>query len=421
MINPEINYNQLPHKQILCVDMKAFYASIEAVDRGYDPLAIHLAVVGDKQRQGSVILAASPALKQDYHLKTGNRLYEIPDIPEILVVEARMGLYVRVSLAITRFFNEFVPLEAIQVYSIDEAWIKLDGTERRLGDSRQAALKIKQGLKKRFGLDCSMGLGPNMFLAKVAMDIEGKQKGLACWGYEDVPEKLWPVPLVDCWGIGSRLARRFYRIGVKTVGDLAYLPLDYLEKRLGIMGNQLYYHAWGVDLSRVTGHYLDRPENLGRGITLLRDYRDAEEVKTVIFDLAEEVGQRARARELSGKTVSLSLGYSREELEGGFNRQRTLDRYTNLTRDIYQTCLELFRENYGGQVVRRVAVTLGNFSEQGVIQMKLFDSDTRRIELHEVKDRLQKRFGYKALFYGRSLKSGSVRERIKTTIGGHKT
>jgi len=416
-----INYDDLPHNNILCVDMKSFFASVEAVAREMDPLKVFLAVVGDKNRESSVVLAASPLLKEKYNIKTGNRFYEIPEYSEIKIVNARMGLYLETSLQITRLFNNFVPLDALHVYSIDESWLKLDGTERLLGDKYQVAKKIRNELLKKFGLHCSMGLGPNMFLAKVAMDIEGKKKGFAEWTYDDVPHKLWPLALDECWGIGSRLKKRFNRLGIKTVGELAQLSLTYLEKRFGIMGSQLYYHARGIDLSKVEGHYREQPKNLGRGITLLHDYKNEEEIRTVIFDLSEEVAKRSREKGLVGKTISLGIGYSREELNGGFYVQRSLKQYTNLTHDVYGTCLDLFSENYRGEVVRKINVALGNFSSHTAGQLNLFINKTKENKICKTKDEIEDKFGYRALFYGRSLKKGSVRKKIKTTTGGHKT
>lgn len=421
MCSPPVAYEQLPHQKILCVDMKSFFASTEAAARGLDPLKTCLAVVGDKEREGSVILAASPALKEKYGIKTGSRLYEVPAKPEIKIINARMELYLQRSMEITRLLNEFVPLEAIHVYSIDESWIKLDGTERLFGDNREVACRIKQELMKRYRLSCSMGIGPNMFLSKVAMDTEGKKKGLVEWTYEDVSRKLWPLKLSDCWGIGSRLEKKLNRIGVKTVGDLAHLPLEYLERKWGIMGNQLYYHAWGVDLSRVEGHYRPLPKSLGRGITLLRDYQDEEEIETVIFELAETVARRTREHRLLGKTVSLGLGYSKDERENGFHVQRTLKEYTNLADDIYNTCMELMEENYGGQAARKINVALGNFTEDTDFRLNLFYDRERKLRISQVKDRIEHRYGRQAIFYGRSLKKGSIRMRINTTIGGHKT
>lgn len=415
----EIDYEELPDNKILCVDMRSFYASVEAVEHGWDPLEVCLAVVGDKNRSGSVVLAASPALKEKYNIKTGSRLYEIPQKKEIKIVEARMGLYLQRSLEITLLFRDFVPLDAIHVYSIDESWLKLAGTERLYGDKMQVARMIRERIEKEFTLLCSMGIGPNMFLAKVAMDIEGKRKGLVEWSYADVKEKLWPVPVEKCWGIGKRMSRWFKKMGVYTVGDIARLPLEFLEDRFGIMGNQLYYHAWGVDLSKLEGHYNDPRKAIGRGITLFKDYNNEEEIKTVIFDLAEEVGKRARDSNLAGKTVILGIGYSKREKEPGFHLQRTVEAYTNLTSDIYRLALELFAENYQGQAVRKISLALGNLTSSRDLQLNLFTDQSKEIKLARIKDRLENKYGYKALFFGKSLRSGSVRERIKTTIGGH--
>lgn len=415
-----VDYGNLPHQSILCVDMQSFFASIEAVSRGLDPVETPLAVLGDKNRSGSVVLAASPALKRQYNIQTADRFYQIPDDPKIKLVEARMGLYVKISLEITELFNNYVPLDAIHVYSIDESWLKLDGTERLFGDKWEVAKMIKKDLLQNFGLNCSMGLGPNMFLAKVAMDNGGKKEGLVEWTYDDVEKKLWPLPLKKCWGLGRQITKHLNEIGVKTVGDLAQLPVEYLENKFGIMGNQLFYHAWGVDLSKVEGHYLDERKNLGRGITLYSDYIEPEKIKTVIFELAEEVGQRARNRKMTGKTVSLGLVYSKEELESGFHVQKTIDTYTNLTSVIYETAVILFEENYNNQAVRKVRVSIGNFSNKANLQLNIFRNRAREIKLMKVKDQLQNKYGYQSLYYGRSLKPGSIKERIKTTIGGHK-
>ncbi|MFW6007574.1 MAG: DNA polymerase thumb domain-containing protein, partial [Halanaerobiales bacterium] len=324
------------------------------------------------------------------------------------------------SLQITELLNQFVPLQDLHIYSVDEAWLKLDGVERIFGDKWEIARKIKKKILKKYSLPCSMGIGPNMFLAKVAMDIEGKKKGLVEWTYEDVPEKLWPVQLSECWGIGTRLERRLNRIGVETVGELAHLPEDYLEKRFGIMGTQLYNHAWGVDLSRVEGDYEPEPRNLGRGITLYSDYKSVEKIKIVIFELCEEVAKRTREHNLLGKTISLGITYSHEELAGGFRVQRTLPEYTNLIFDIYNICLELFKENYEGQVVRKVQVSLGNFVTDSSFQLNLFKDKAKKVKLARVKDYIENRYGAEAIFYGKSLKDGSIRRRIVKNIGGHK-
>lgn len=416
----KINYKNAPNDNILCVDMKAFYASIELIKRDLNPLEAHLAVVGDKKRKGSVVLAASTALKEKYGIHTGSRLFEIPQHDEIIIAEANMQLYLDISMEITKIFNSFVPLNSIHIYSIDEAWLNLNGTEKKFGDCLTTAKKIKQKIWDKFSLLCSMAVAPNMFLAKVAMDIEGKKVGLCKWDYSDVKTKLWPIKLSKCWGIGTKTEKKLNSIGIFKVGELAQLPLSYLENKFGIIGNQLYYHAWGIDYSKLEGHYQDHRHNIGRGITLLRDYNDLEEIKTVIFNLAEEVAKRARHNNLRAKTIKLSLSFSYQESKKGFSRQTTIKKATNLSQDIFAAAIFLLQKYYQGETLRKVTLSLGNFSNNNYRQLKLFGSDEKKIKINQLRDQLEKQLGHDALFYARNIQKGSVKNKIENTIGGHK-
>src|SRR5690606_27948320 len=176
-----IDYSSLPHQHILCVDIKSFYASCAAVMEGLDPLECYLIVVGDVDREGSVALAASPKVKKEFGIKTGSRLFEVPSDPRIKIVEPKMATFLRVSTEITRLFHRYVPKEAIHVYSVDESFIKVDGTAQLWGDAYEIAQKIREELKREFQLPCAIGIGPNMLLAKLALDLEAKHTGIAVW------------------------------------------------------------------------------------------------------------------------------------------------------------------------------------------------------------------------------------------------
>ncbi|MCS0543090.1 excinuclease ABC subunit A, partial [Aeromonas veronii] len=207
------------------MDIKSFYASCAAVLLGLDPLECYLAVVGDTERQGSIVLAASPKLKKEFGIKTGSRLFEIPKDPRIKIVNPKMAMYLRISTEITRLFNRYVPKSAIHVYSVDESFIKIDGTEKLWGNATTIARKIKQEIEAEYGLACAIGIGPNMLMSKLCLDLEAKKKGIAEWTYDDIPEKLWTVsPLREMWGIGSRVERTLNGMGITTVGQLAHYP-----------------------------------------------------------------------------------------------------------------------------------------------------------------------------------------------------
>lgn len=412
------SYKDAPNNQILCVDMKSFYASIELVKRGIHPLKGYLAVIGDKNQKGSVILAASDALKSKYGIKTADRLYDIPKDKEIILAEANMQLYLNLSVKIAQMFKSILPLEAVHIYSVDEAWLKLDNYKS--SDFLKTAFNLKQKIWNNYKLPCSMGIGPNMFMAKVAMDNEGKEKGLCRWSYDDVPEKLWPLKLSDCWGIGNKTEKKLNNIGVYQLGDLANLPLDYLENKFGIMGNQLYYHAWGIDYSKLEGHYNDLKKAIGKGITLYNDYSSVEEIKTVIFNLSEEIGKRLREDNLKGKTVSLSLKYSYSESKKGFSRQLSLEKEIDLSIEIYKTAEKIFNNYYSGEKVRKITLYLSNLIETNYLQLNLFKNTLGKAKINNIRNELSQKFGYDPIYYAHNLKKGNIKNRIENTIGGHK-
>ena len=169
-MNSVIDYNSFPKRDILCVDMKSFYASCAAVTKGLDPLTTKLAVVADIKREGSIVLAATPPLKKELGIRTGSRLFEIPKNEDIVIVPAQMSTYLQISTEITRLFNKYVPKESIHTYSVDESFLEVDGTNNLWGSAEEIAKLIKTELEDTFGLTASIGIGPNMLLSKVCRD-----------------------------------------------------------------------------------------------------------------------------------------------------------------------------------------------------------------------------------------------------------
>ncbi|WP_338470170.1 UV damage repair protein UvrX [Niallia sp. XMNu-256] len=416
------DYSKMPQQYILCVDMKSFYASCSAVMAGLDPLQCYLAVVGDKEREGSIVLAASPKMKKEFGIKTGSRKFDIPEDPRIVVVEPKMATYVRVSMEILRVFNRYVPKEAIHAYSVDESFLKVDGTSKLWGDPVTVAKKIKDDIEREFQLTCAIGIGPNLLMSKLCLDLEAKKTGIAQWTYEDIPKKLWPIsPLRDMWGIGRRLEKTLNGMGIFTVGQLAQYDLKKLEKKIGVMGNQLYHHAWGIDLSEIGAPIMEGQISFGKGQVLLRDYKEEEEIKRVILEMCEEVAKRARNHRKAGRTISFGLSYSQDELGGGFYRSRTIENPTNTTMDIYRVCLELFHEHYEGKTVRKISMSLSNIVDDTDFQLDLFDlNGWKRHALGYTVDHIRQRFGSDALLRAVSYtKAGTARQRSKL-VGGHK-
>lgn len=412
---------EMPERHIFCIDMCSFYASVSAVELGLNPLEACLAVVGNQERKGSVVLAASPMMKKRFSVKTGTRLFEIPNHPDILLIEPKMKLYLEKSMAITELLGSYVPKESIHIYSVDESFIELTGTEKLWGPPEQTMRHIQQELLDRFKLPSSVGGGPNMLLAKLALDLESKETGFANWTYADVPKKLWPVaPLRRMWGIGSRIEKTLNSMGIFCVGDLACADVSLLEERFGIMGNQLHQHANGIDLSDLGAPLIDGQISYGKGQILYRDYIEVKDIMAIILEMCEDVAMRTRKACRTGRTIYLSIAYSKSVFGGGFSRSRSIDEATNDTLKIYQVCQEIFYEHFQHKPVRQISLSISNLEEESSMQLSLFDErkfENRR--LGTAMDAIRKKYGYSAIYRGISgTQAGTAIARTKL-IGGH--
>lgn len=415
-----MDYSPYPRNDVLCIDMRSFYASVEAVRLGFDPMEVMLAVVGDTSRPGSIVLAASPALKKKYGISNVSRYYEMPHDPSIHIVEANMAEYLHTSLKITKLLNTFAPKEAIHPYSIDEVWVTVNGLRKLYGNRFEVANQIQQAILCTFGITSVVGIGDNKFLAKVVMDLHAKKlaNGIAECTYEDVETMLWPFPVKKVWGIGSRMEKNLYRMGITTLGQIATYSLNSLKKRFGIMGEQLYWHAWGIDLSPVFGDFTHAEnDSYGHGISLLKDY-SKEDTLVCILELCEEACRRARTDKRIGKTIHLGIGYSNDG--GGFSRSKSLDLPTNITMEMFEICRELFDTFYDGKSnIRRIFVTLTNLRDDGETQLHLFYERPKQKDIGFVMDSIREKYGSTSILRACSYTDAGVTLSRSKKIGGH--
>lgn len=415
-------YKQAPDRPIMCIDMRCFYASCMAMRENLNPFEVPIAVVGNFQQKGSVVLAASPPMKKRFGIKTGSRLYEIPKHPDIRLFEPKMEFFVQMSMEITNLINQFVPKEAIHVYSIDESFVDLSGTEKLWGPPEETAKFIQESIYRQFQIPSTVGMGPNMLVSKLALDLEGKKNGFAKWTYEDIPTKLWPIsPLSEMWGIGKRTERTLNNMGIFSVGDLARSDLKTLENRFGIMGNQLYYHAWGIDLSPLGAPLAQGQISFGKGQMLMRDYRSRKEILAVILEMCEDVARRAREAHQVGRTISLGVSYSKDAFGGGFHRAHTIDEPTNDTMTIYRVCQQLLDEYYAERPVRQISISISKLESERSMQLTLFDNQKwRKRKLGATMDYLRSKYGTTALLRAVSYTEAGTATARAGLLGGHK-
>lgn len=263
------DYNQCQNRDVLCIDLKSFFASVSCVRKGLDPLTTKLAVVGDTKRQGSVVLAATPPLKE-LGIKTGSRLFEIPNRSDIYITNPQMRTYLNVSTRISRILLNYVAAEDFFQYSIDEAMCDVTNSYHLFAKSPyELARLIQKEIYSQTLVKSTIGIGSNILLAKVSMDIEAKhtKEGIAEWRYQDVPNKLWPIKnLTDMWGINTKTAKKLNKRGIFKIEDLAKYPYVYLKRDFGIIGIDLHLHANGIDESIIRKPY--KTQNRGLGVLL---------------------------------------------------------------------------------------------------------------------------------------------------------
>ncbi|MCU7197449.1 Y-family DNA polymerase [Turicibacter sanguinis] len=407
-------------RSILCIDLKSFYASCECVARGYDPFQVSLAVVGRIGESGSIVLAVSPALKRQ-GAKSRCRVYELEGYQNVWFVPCRMNHYLKVSQDILKIYLRYVSYEDLHIYSIDEVFIDITSYLRLYKcDAYTLAKQMMCDILKETGIPSTCGIGPNLLLAKVALDIEAKKavNGIAQWSYTDVKTKLWPLtPLSKMWGIGIQLEKRLNRMGMYCVGDIAQYPLDFLKREFGVLGEQLYQHSHGIDESDLHDVYQSRYPTIGGGQVLMRDYY-AYDIKTILLEQVEEVMFRLRKKNLYCEVVHLAIGYSKS-VRGGFSRQTKLSQATDLTESVFEACLRLFEANYTGQPIRKVSISLGGLVERGQTQLSLFEDVTKKQRLSYAMDEIRIKHGKNALLRAISYEKGATGRYRNTLMGGH--
>ena len=250
------------------IDMKSFYASCECAERGLNPFCTPLVVADPDRSLNTIVMSCTPFLKEKYHCPNVCRISELPPIPDLIIAKPRMRYYLEQSARIVSIFLDFISEEDLHVYSVDESFLRLTPyLSLYRCTAEDIVRRIQCRIQKELRMTATAGLGPNMFLAKVCLDNEGKKKPpfLARWGKEDVETKLWAIhPITKIWGISNGISSHLSRLGIHSLRSLAHADDAMLKKEFGIIGKQLKDLANGIDESKINEkirHQLDRKRN----------------------------------------------------------------------------------------------------------------------------------------------------------------
>ncbi|MDY3907449.1 MAG: hypothetical protein SPK64_00060 [Candidatus Enterosoma sp.] len=411
---------------VLSIDLKSFYASVECLDRGLDPFSTPLVVADEQRGDGTIVLAASPYIKEKYDVKSRCRLYEVDKtIPGLIIAQPRMERYIKVSAKINMIYLSYVSQEDLHVYSIDESFLDItDYLHYSSCDPYLYARRIIDDIKNKTGLTVTCGIGENIFLAKVAMDIEAKHNAdnIAYWKKKDIVEKLWNIsPLSKMWGIGRRLEKRLNSLGFYKVGDIASASKDYLKKNFGIIGEEIYYHSLGYDDAVIKNKVTSKNRSLSAGQVLLRDY-DANEIETIIRSMAIELSDRMYDKKVISNSFSMYINFSQG---GGLSFKLFIPLATASHETIGKKLASLFLKDidkYREKKFRGVYLCANDIYFEDTYQLSLFDSEEkhdRQIALEKTTKEIRKLYGVRKAMPCSSLNFSSTFLDRSQQIGGH--
>ena len=413
-----------PKRNILCIDLKSFFASCECIERGIDPFTYPLVVANPKQGDGAITLAVTPYLKKQ-GVKSRGRLYEIDKHIKYEIVRPRMNLYIKKSKEVISIYLDYVSDEDLHIYSIDECFLDVTNYLKMYKKSdEELAMEILDTIYKKTGLTATCGIGPNMLLAKIAMDIEAKhnKNNIAKWTYQDIEEKLWPItPLSNMWGIGRRMEKRLNQRGIYSVKDLALTDKNSLKDEFGIMGLELWNHANGIDLSKISDyHKIAKSESFSHSQVLFKDYNE-NNIKIIISEMVDVLAARLRKNNKLTGWIGLGIGYSKE-IDNGFFHSVKLDNPTDSAYEILRYTLIIFDKFYEFLPIRKVTISCGSLKRKDNVQLNLFESEIEKEEkqnINETIDEIKNKFGKNSLLKATNLLKDSTAKERNLKIGGH--
>ncbi len=447
-------------KVYIAIDLKSFYASVECVDRGLDPLTAKLVVADESRTEKTICLAVSPALKE-YGIPGRARLYEVYQKArgvDFIIAPPRMKMYMDVSTKIFGIYASFIAPRDIHVYSVDEVF--MDVTSYLMSynmTAHELARTIIAKVLEETGITATAGIGTNMYLAKIAMDIKAKHMPadkdgvrIAELNEESYQKEMWNhEPLTDFWRIGPGIAKRLNKLGIYNMGQLAkYAPTGYenIYREFGKLAELVIDHAYGyepVTMEDIKAFH-SRNRSMTEGQVLSEPYT-ANKARLVIMEMADKLSLDLTRMRLTTDQIVLDIGYDVSNKTDDFSLDRygrkvpkhshgtiNLDEPTCATEIIMEKTGELYDRIVKSELlIRRMSIVAGHikidngrkisrqldlFTDYNEEQIKTEKSKRRQKAIIDIKSR----YGKNAILRGMSYEEGATMRERNMRIGGHK-
>lgn len=410
----------------LCIDLKTFYASVECRERNLDPMHTNLVVANPSTGKGAICLAITPKLK-DMGIKNRCRLFEIPNDIKYIIAMPRMKLYIEYSANIYAVYLKYIAKEDIHVYSIDECFLDVTKYLKLYQlSAKQLAKKMIDDVFSTTGIIATVGIGTNLYLAKIALDITAKHT-LDRMGYLNeqlYQETLWHHrPITDFWQVGRGIATRLEKHQMYTMYDVAHVNEKLLYQVFGINAEYLIDHAWGKEPILISDikAYKPKSNSISSSQILHEDYQYAEAL-LIVKEMVEVKCLDLVDQHLVTNSISLTIGYSKETIKATGGTMK-IDETTNSYHILLNYFIHLFTKTTNKTYpIRRVSIGFHNVKDELYESYNLF-TDTKELQkekqVQEAILKIKKKYGKNAIVKGMNLQKKATTRKRNTMIGGH--
>lgn len=412
----------------LCIDLKSFFASVECSLLGLDAMTTRLVVADPDRSDKTICLAVTPALKK-LGVKNRCRLFEIPKGIDYRIARPQMKKYVEYSARIYGIYLHYVSKEDIHVYSIDEAFLDVTDYLSLYGmTARELGQHIMDDIYQTLGLRATCGIGTNLYLAKIALDITAKNAPdfIGELTEESYQKTLWNHrPLTDFWRIGSGTERTLSHYGIYTMGEIAHCNEDFLYRLFGIDAELLIDHAYGrepVTISDIK-KYKAATHSLSSGQVLMCDY-GFEDGRLIVKEMMDVLCLDLVSQKLLTKSITLHVGYSGKYSMKSAHGTSSLKMETSSDRTLVPLAASLYDEIVNPAVpIRRITLTCNHVIPEEYRQYSFFGTTQEDEKTHRVQEAvlsIKEKFGKNAILKGMNLEEKGTTIERNRQIGGHK-
>ena len=418
--------NLYPNRNILCIDLKSFFASVECAERGLDPFTTNLVVADEKRGRGAICLAASPGIRAR-GVKNRGRIFEIPKDIDYIIAKPRMNLYIEYSANIYEIYLKFISKDDIHIYSIDECFFDITNyLELYNKTPKELALMIMDEVYKKTKIRATAGIGTNLFLAKVALDITAKNADDFI-GYLDedlFKEKIWHhKPITDIWNVGSGIAKRLEKFGVYDLYGVSQMEERLLYREFGVNAEYLIDHSKGIEPCTIYDikHYETKTTSISNGQILFEDYNYSD-ARLVLKEMVDMLTLDLVDKNLVTNSITLRIGYSdsTNKTTGGTIK---INNYTNSQKKLTEYFLDYFdKTTHKNAPIRKVNIGFNNLVIEEYVNLDFFSdflmNDKERSKQKAIID-IKKKYGKNAILKGMNYKEKATGKKRNTLVGGH--